>query len=265
VSNQRAIPPSPRRDPDARLSVSVVIPVKDDADRLRACLDALRAQTSAPDEIIVVDNGSNDASAEVAAEYGALVVRCDEPGIPAASSVGYDTAAGELILRLDADCIPDPGWVQDMATAFVERPDVAAFTGGAQFLDGPESLRRPLAAFYLACYVLVTAPALGHVPLFGSNMGMRRNAWREVRADAHRHDPELHDDLDLAFHIGRRHRIRQLKTARMGMSMRPFGSARSMQVRIGRGFRTVVTHWPGDFPPVRWARRVIERRRDPSR
>jgi len=243
------------------LTVSVVIPVKDDAGVLVRCLDALAAQTRLPDETIVVDNGSTDGSAEIARRSGARVVECVRPGIPAASALGYDAATGAVILRLDADCVPDPTWVEMIVEAFGRRPDVAAFTGGARFVDGPRMLRRPLASVYLTAYTLVTAPALGHRPLFGSNVALRRDAWNEVRSSVHRHDPSLHDDFDLAFHLGENHRIRRLPEAAMGMSMRPFASLSGFARRIGGGFRTVTVHWPHDFPPHRWRRVALHRYR----
>jgi len=235
-----------------RLTVSVVIPVKDDAVLLERCLSALRTQTRPPDEVIVVDNASTDATAAVAASARAIVFTCTEPGIPAASSHGYDRACGDLILRLDADCVPADTWVQTVTAAFESHPDVDAFTAGARFIDGPKPLRTPLAAAYLLAYATATSPALGHLPLFGSNLAMRRSVWEDVSSSVHRHDPHMHDDLDLAFHIGRRHRIRYLRGAAMGMSMRPFRSGQSIAQRIVRGFRTVASHWPWDFPPIRW-------------
>src|SRR5690606_36645832 len=60
----------------ARRTVSVVIPVKDDAALLARCLEALARQTRLPDEIIVVDNNSSDDSALVAVAGGARVVNC---------------------------------------------------------------------------------------------------------------------------------------------------------------------------------------------
>src|SRR5690606_1619684 len=92
--------------PASSLTVSVVIPVKDDADLLRRCLHALSRQSVPADEILIVDNASTDASAQVAIDAGATVVRCETPGIPAASAYGYDRATGQIILRLDADCVP---------------------------------------------------------------------------------------------------------------------------------------------------------------
>ncbi|MCS3844519.1 glycosyltransferase family A protein [Microbacterium sp. AK031] len=234
--------------------ISVVIPVKNDAAHLERCLTRLALQSRPPDELIVVDNGSSDGSAEVAARFGAAVVRCSEPGIPAASARGYDAANGDIILRLDADCVAPISWIENVVSAFGRRPDIAAVTGAARFIDGPLALRVPLASVYLLGYVLVTVPTLGHLPVFGSNFAMRASTWRSVERLVHRDDPELHDDLDIAFHIGDRRRIGYLRGEAMGISMRPFRSASSFVTRVSRGFRTVFRHWPRDFPPHRWCR-----------
>ncbi|MFD5214794.1 glycosyltransferase family 2 protein [Microbacterium sp. NPDC058345] len=245
--------------------LSVVIPVRDDAALLGRCLEALRRQTRQPDEVIVVDNASSDASAAIARAAGARVVPCETPGIPAASAAGYDAAAGDLILRLDADCLPPSSWTEDIMAAFQRDPRLVAVTGGARFVDGPRMLRRPAAHLYLGAYRLVTAPALGHRPLFGSNMALRADAWRRVRGEVHRGDAETHDDLDLSFHLGTLGRIGALRSAAMGISSRPLWSSAAFARRIRRGWRTVVLHWPADFPPSRWRRLADRRRRETVR
>lgn len=246
--------------PAARpLTVSVVIPVKNDAPALARCLEALARQTAPADEIVVVDNASTDASAEVARSAGARVVTCAEPGIPAAAATGYDSATGDVVLRLDADCLPAEDWIAAYLAAFADRPGVSVFTGGARFVDGPPALRAPLADLYLGAYTLVCGAALGHLPLFGSNAAFRRAAWQRVRSEVHRDDPEVHDDLDLAFHFGEQHAIRFVRHAAMGISMRPFGRGQGFGRRIVRGLRTVVVHWPADFPPIRWNRLALRR------
>lgn len=241
-------------------TVSVVIPVRDDARMLAGCLDALSRQTRSADEIIVVDNRSSDETALVAGAAGARVVACAEVGIPAASATGYDAATGDLLLRLDADCRPCPQWIERMVDAFAEDDDTGAVTGGAWFVDGPPWLRGPLAGTYLIAYAATTSLALGHPPLFGSNLGLRRDVWLSVRDRVHRHDRELHDDLDLSFHVGAAHRIRYRRGLGMGMSMRPFRDGGSFARRMARGIRTVTVHWPDDFPPRRWVRIARARR-----
>lgn len=240
-------------------TTSVVIPVKDDAALLARCLRALHAQETPADEIIVVDNGSSDASASVARELGARVLTCIEPGISAAASTGYDAARGDLILRLDADCEPDADWISAVVSVFGEDARTGAVTGPARFTDGPAALRVPLARLYLGAYTSILSVTLGHRPLFGSNLAFRRDVWHAVRADVHRGDPQIHDDLDLAFHLGENHRIARLPGESMGMSMRPLTAGRFGR-RVHRGFRSVLVHWPRDFPPFRWARLVVRHR-----
>src|SRR3954468_5909191 len=80
--------------------LSVVIPVRDDADMLRGALAALAEQTTAADEVIGGDTGSADDGAEVAALGGARVVSESRRGIPAATARGFDAATGEVLVRM---------------------------------------------------------------------------------------------------------------------------------------------------------------------
>lgn len=237
--------PSPR-------SVSVVIPVKDDAALLERCLAALASQTVAPVEVIVVDNGSTDDSARVAALGGARVISHPDGSIPAVAAAGLDAAHGDILCRLDADCLPPRVWIESITDSM---GDSDGITGGADFIDGPRWLRKPLAYLYLGAYYLSLWPALGHVPLFGSNFAVTRRGWQAVSAGVHRDDDMVHDDLDLSFHLGREHRIRFARGMAMGISMRPFADAGAFWTRLRRGFHSVIIHWPHDLPWLRWIRR----------
>lgn len=241
----------PQGPASSTATVSVVIPVRDDGAHLRACLRALAAQTVAADEIVVVDNASTDDSADIARAAGARVVFCGERGIPAAAATGYDAAVGDLVLRLDADSLPAPTWIASLVDALAD-PDVDAATSGAVFHDGPASRRVLMARAFLGLYTACAFPALGHTPLWGSNMAFRRRAWLAVRDEVHL-DPELHDDLDLAYHLGVSHRIRYVRGDHMRVSSRTV-EPRRFAICFRRGAGTVFAHWPADFPPVRWAR-----------
>lgn len=205
---------------------------------------------------MVVDNGSSDHSAQVAKDAGARVVFVEGGGIPAASAAGYDAAGFDVIARLDADCLPEPAWLERVETALVAHPDAVAVTGGAHFIDGPKPLRGMLAAFYLGAYFGTVYLALGHMPLFGSNFALRRDAWVAVSDAVHRGDSFVHDDMDLSLHIGPKRRIRYVRGLGMGISMRPLFDASGFATRIRRGFHSLTIHWPHDFPWLRWARRL---------
>ena len=86
-------------------TISCIIPVYNGARFLGEALDSILAQTLPPTEIIVVDDGSTDATAEVAAAYAprVSVVRQANAGPASARNRGIDLATGELISFLDAD------------------------------------------------------------------------------------------------------------------------------------------------------------------
>ena len=88
-----------------RLSVSCIIPAWNEAERLPFVLSAVVGHP-AVDEVIVVDDGSRDGSAEVAAQLGAMVLRQGvNRGKAAAVAAGVARARGDLILLLDADLV----------------------------------------------------------------------------------------------------------------------------------------------------------------
>jgi glycosyltransferase involved in cell wall biosynthesis len=93
---------------DGPLPVSVVIPAYNAAAFLAQALESVRAQSRAPAEVIVVDNGSTDASAAIAQGAGARVLRLGHPGPSAARNAGVRAASQPWIAFLDADDLWDP-------------------------------------------------------------------------------------------------------------------------------------------------------------
>ncbi len=116
----RAAPPISRaRDVDA--TIGVVIPARDEAERIGPLLDRIIAAPGV-DEVIVVDDQSSDATASIAVGAGASVIT-GQPlpdgwaGKAWALQQGIDAASTEWVVTLDADARPDPG----LPTAVVAR------------------------------------------------------------------------------------------------------------------------------------------------
>jgi hypothetical protein len=136
-------------DATAKPALSFIIPVRDDAQRLRRCLrsivdDAasLRASSPSPSsgappaiEIVVVDNGSEDDSASVARELGARVVSAPKMGVGALRNLGVQQAGGDLLAFVDADHALAPGWIAAALNLFRD-PRVGA--GGAPYHAPPD-------------------------------------------------------------------------------------------------------------------------------
>ena len=95
-------------------------------DLLRACLRSLLSQRDAAFEIVVVDNGSNDGSAEMAeTEFGARVIRnVENRGFCAANNQGIAAARGDLIALLNNDAEASPDWLASLSRAFRRSPDI---------------------------------------------------------------------------------------------------------------------------------------------
>jgi glycosyltransferase involved in cell wall biosynthesis len=245
---------------DGGVRVSVVIPVRDDARHLEVCLRSLARQTVPPDEVVVVDNGSSDDSVAVALAAGARVLHQPVVGIAAAASTGYDGALGDLVGRCDADSVLPRTWVAELSRTFDERPDVVAVSTGARFYDAPVGLQRILSLGYVGAYHVLVGAGLAHWPLFGSTMMMRRSAWEAVRADVHRRDVGLHDDMDLAVHLGdlvlgQPGRIVWRRDVVTAISARPFARGGRQWLRSTRAVRSFAVHGRDGVPFVRWWRR----------
>src|SRR5690606_25599137 len=93
--------------------VSVVIPVRDDAEGAQLCVAALGDQTYPAEryEVVLVDDGSADSlRLSDIPSAAARVVHQPRSGSYAARNAGIDQAAGEIIAFTDSDCLPSPDW-----------------------------------------------------------------------------------------------------------------------------------------------------------
>ncbi|WP_258723305.1 glycosyltransferase family A protein [Cellulomonas sp. NS3] len=238
------------------LTLSVVIPVKDDAVALRACLTHLDRQTRPAWEVVVVDNGSTDDSAAVAVAHGARVVPESAPGIPAAAAAGYDAARGDVIVRCDADTLVPPDWLASVARHFEDDPALDAVTGTGTFYDVPRWRATVVGWLYLRTYYAAMHAAMAHPPLWGSNMALRRTSWVAVRERVNRADPESHDDVDLSFALGPGARLRYDRRLRVRVSGRSLHGAAQVRRRFDRAWRSLRRGWDVQPPWERWAQRL---------
>jgi glycosyltransferase involved in cell wall biosynthesis len=134
-------------DATAKPALSFIIPVRDDAQRLRRCLRSIvddaaslaTAKLTAPSsggpttpaiEIVVVDNGSEDDSAAAARELGARVVSAPKMGVGALRNLGVQQATGDLLAFVDADHALAPGWIASALSLF---RDQRVGAGGAPY------------------------------------------------------------------------------------------------------------------------------------
>lgn len=115
-----------------------MVPALNEEAVLGDCLSAVTAQTYAGDvELIVVDNGSTDATAALARWHGARVLHESQPGVCFARQCGLAAATGEIVVSTDADTIVSPGWLQHIDDQLRRRPEAVAVAGPCVYVDGP--------------------------------------------------------------------------------------------------------------------------------
>ena len=97
--------------------MSVVVPFYNVEEFIESCIDGLRSQTFPREryEIILVNNNSTDASAQIAARYDDVTV-LHQPvsGSYAARNMGIRKASGEIIVTIDPDCRPEADWLEQV-------------------------------------------------------------------------------------------------------------------------------------------------------
>ncbi|TMD18575.1 MAG: glycosyltransferase, partial [Chloroflexi bacterium] len=99
--------------------VSVVVCTYNGARTIRDCLDALE-QLDYPDfEVIVVDDGSSDATAAIAREYDCRLIQTENRGLGSARNTGLREATGEIVAYIDDDAYPDPHWLKYLTSTFL--------------------------------------------------------------------------------------------------------------------------------------------------
>jgi GT2 family glycosyltransferase len=153
-------PAGPEANSSKPSTISVVIVNWNSAADLTACLESLLRQTSAPAEIIVVDNGSSDGSAALVRErFPAieLIANAENLGFAPAVNQGIERARGEWVATLNNDTIADERWIERLQAAtsaqlaaaeddqelgmlqscivFKDRPDTLNSTGLLLFKD----------------------------------------------------------------------------------------------------------------------------------
>jgi len=116
------------RDSIETNSASIIIPTFNGASRVGHCLDALLQQMAGPNlEILVVDDGSTDNTADVVSRYpGVRYITQANAGPAAARNRGAGEARGTIILFTDDDCVPMPNWLDAMLAPFQDPAVVGA-------------------------------------------------------------------------------------------------------------------------------------------
>ncbi|WP_130649331.1 glycosyltransferase family 2 protein [Egicoccus halophilus] len=132
------------------MTVTAIVPCRDGETHLAQTLGSLLEQTSPPAEVLVVDDGSSDASPEIARRFVARwpahvrLLRSAGHGAPFARNLGADQASGDALWFVDADDVAAPDTLAGLVEALAEAPDGVALAPWSrlQAVDGRWVRRR---------------------------------------------------------------------------------------------------------------------------
>jgi glycosyltransferase involved in cell wall biosynthesis len=134
--------------------VSVIIPIYGDAACLHDCLNHLARQTYPRErfETLVIDNGCPGIEGPLARHPSVQCLREARPGSYAARNAGLRVARGEIIAFTDADCLPDPEWIERGVESLSRRESTGISAGSIQVTPGRSKVASPAAYFYDATF-----------------------------------------------------------------------------------------------------------------
>lgn len=110
------------------MRVSVIIPTYNSEGTIRQTLEAVLNQDFKDYEVIVVDDGSKDNTCKIVKGYPVRLVKHRHKGPAAARNLGARTAESDILLFIDADCIPERNWIEEMIRPF-EEDDIVGVQG----------------------------------------------------------------------------------------------------------------------------------------
>lgn len=184
------------------MKISVVVPTYQEAAGIEAFLRQFERQTlpRSEFEILVVDGGSRDGTAGLAAKFADRVITQTSPGIGGARNDGVRIARGDLVATTDADCRVPRDWLERIERDFRD-PDVVAVCGPDGPFDGGLKAR---VVYAFVRGIIRLAALAGIYGTGGTNSAFRTEAFLAV--GGFRSLPHS-DDIDIGVRIGSRGRI----------------------------------------------------------
>lgn len=249
----------PLQAPKSALSdhpmVSVIVCTRNGSRTLEACLTSLEKIDYPNFEIIVVDDGSTDATPDIIAAHPRISSIPQEPaGLGVARNTGANHARGTILAYTDDDCEADKDWLTYLMLAFRD-PNVAA-VGGPNIPPVPQNLAQAsvIAAPGGPAHVLLNDTTAEHVP--GCNLAVRKSAFTEVGGFL----PKYHaagDDVDFCWRLMERGLVIAFHAGAMVWHHRRFTVGAYLKQQMGYGkaeglLLSQHSHRFGHFGGARW-------------
>ena len=214
------------------MTISVVIPAYNEEKFLPDTIDSLTKLDRKPDEIVIVDGGSTDKTAQVAKAHGARVVTVAHRGIGFARQKGLEAATGDIVAYTDADTVVPVDWLSKIEKV-LNQPGVVGVFG---------SFRVPSGWWPYRLYINHVQPVLNwlywyifHLPMApGQNTAFIRTSG--IAAGGYPEDYKIAEDIEMARRLMKTGKLVYRPDVIVTSSGRRGNEGFAMFTRIFKGF-----------------------------
>lgn len=215
------------------VKVSVIIPTYKSWDLLEKCLEAISVQTfSGSFEVLVVNNDSDNTIPQHLKKYDNVIfLHESKPGSYVARNTAIRFSRGEILAFTDADCIPQPTWLENGVSLLENTPDVGIIAGNVQLFYKNEKKLTPA-----EMYDKYTAFRIKEYVYFGNCVTANWFSYKKVIVDFGGFDSKLKSGGDTKLS----QMISQSKKLIYGEDVIVYHPARSKTQEIVTKYRRII-------------------------
>ena len=198
------------------MKLSVIIPTHNRADILELCLNKITRQQGVDFEVIVVDDGSEDHTAKVAAGFKEVIyVKQKASHQGAARNKGAKRATGDILMFIGDDILTEPGFLMQHMNAHIQNPDesvvVLGYTTWDPFLESTSYMKFLEASGWQFAYHLLNPGFVNHPEpykfFYTSNISLKKSLFDKEKFNT-KFKEYGWEDIELGYRLWARHEMR---------------------------------------------------------
>ncbi len=190
------------------MRVAVVSAVYNEKQFVGRMIESVLSQSRLPDEVVLVDDGSTDATPSIVQSYAerfpiVRLIQNSNQGPAASRNVAWRAAKADVVIFTDGDCVPERDWIEKLVKRFGP-PEVAAVAGTYRTLNTQNKLARFVGHEIAWRYRDVPAQVDAHGAY---NLAIRKDVLEELGGFDESYKAPSGEDWDLTYRISRKYKI----------------------------------------------------------
>ena len=164
------------------MKFSFVIPALNEEKYISKCINSIKKQINKNDEIIIVDNGCQDKTTEIAKKLGCVIVKEKNKGISHARNKGAKQAKGDILCFIDADGVINKNWLKEAREKLSDTKLMAV--SGINIFCHPKLTKKIIYNTYtlvIYLFLIIFKILTGKSFLPGNNLAIRKDIFNQLK------------------------------------------------------------------------------------